>query len=743
MRESSAGALTLKRRDLEPESRTVIKVGTEFYIHASSLSSRRRATHSLVNGESFAVFEAGGDVLETPHEPLGFFHRDTRHLSRFELKIAGETPYYLDSHITRENAQFRINLSNPDLSVDGYDSSLPLNSIQIERNWVISGPALCQKIAVRNFARLPLEIPLDVLFGADFADLFEVRGVKRSSRGELCEPKVARDHVHFQYHGLDGRKRFTRVMFDPEPETLQSGRASFVLTLNPDEQRFIEVQVTGGDDDKVAHVPLRFERALAARRSEIASYDPGWSSITASSEPLGTLLSRSTADLTSIIQHAPKGTFIMAGVPWFATLFGRDSILAALSVLPFNPAVAVGTLKTLASLQGTEINRERDEQPGKIIHEIRGGELAGTGEVPFGRYYGSIDSTPLFLCLLGAYVAVTGDLKLPAELWGNVERALEWIERFGDRDGDLFLEYIRLTPKGLANQGWKDSFDSISHADGSLARAPIALCEVQAYVYAAYVSIAEVALRLGRGKMAAILANRAKDLRRRFLAQFWLEDEGTVALALDRDKQPCRVMASNAAHCMAAGLLEPEQARVLAERLLSDQMYSGWGIRTLASNERRYNPMSYHNGSIWPHDNAIAAAAFRRISHHGGILKVLEGLTQAAAHLKTGSLPELYCGFPRDERVSPVPYPVACHPQAWSAASIFTVVQAMLGIEVGGFDRKLVLESPAMPEWLDWLKIENLRVGDGAVSLIAHRARNGARIEVLENRGDVSVEIRQ
>ena len=742
MGQLSAGALTLKRRDPEPESRTVIKVGSEFYIHASSLTSRR-STRALVNGESFAVFEAGGDVLETPHEPLGFFHRDTRHLSRFELKIAGETPYYLDSHITRENAQFRIHLSNPDLSLDGHDSLLPLNSIQIERNWVISGSALCQKIAVRNFARLPVEIPLDVLFGADFADLFEVRGVKRAGRGELCEPTIARDHVHFQYHGLDGRRRFTRVMFDPEPEALGSGHASFVFTLDPDEQRSFEVEVTGGCEDGAPNFrPLRYARALETRRSEIASYHPGWSTITASSEPLNTLLSRSTADLTSIIQYAPEGTFIMAGVPWFATLFGRDSILAALSVLPFNPAVAVGTLKTLASLQGTEVNRERDEQPGKIVHEIRGGELAATGEVPFGRYYGSIDSTPLFLCLLGAYAAVTGDLKLPAELWSNVERALEWIERWGDRDGDLFLEYIRLTPKGLANQGWKDSFDSISHADGSLARAPIALCEVQAYVYAAYVSIAELAIRLGRAQMAAILTTRAKDLRRRFLEKFWLEEEGTVALALDRDKQPCRVMSSNAAHCMAAGLLEPEQALVLANRLMSDEMFSGWGVRTLGSNERRYNPMSYHNGSVWPHDNAIVAAGLRRISHHDGILRILEGLTQAAAYLKTGSPPELYCGFNRDERVGPVPYPVACHPQAWSAASIFTVLQAMLGIEVAGFERKLVMESPAMPEWLDWLKIDNLRVGDGAVSLIAHRAQKTARVEVLENRGDISVEIR-
>jgi len=741
--EPSVDTLTLKGRPVKPESKTIIKVGSDLYVHAASMISRR-TTRSLVNGDSFAVFEAGGDVLETPHEPLGFFHRDTRHLSRFELKVAGETPYYLDSHITRENAQLHVNLSNPDLRIDGDDSSLPINSIQIERNWAISGSELCQQVVVRNFARLAVEIPLDFLFDADFADLFEVRGVRRSRRGYLYQPEVARDRVRFKYQGLDGRKRFTCLVFDPEPAELRHGRASFRVRLMPDEQRAMEIQVTGGCEESAspAEKPVKFARVLAKRRSEIASYHPGWSSITASSEPLNNLLNRSTADLTSIMQATAEGTFIMAGIPWFATLFGRDSILTALSLLVFNPAVAAGTLKTLARWQGSELNHARDEEPGKIVHEIRGGELAATGEVPFARYYGSTDSTPLFLCLLGAYVAVTGDLKLPAELWNNVERALEWIHRWGDRDGDGYVEYLRETPKGLANQGWKDSFDSVSHADGTLARPPIALCEVQAYVYAAYCLTAEVARRMGRAQLAADLVARATDLKQRFARDFWLEEERTVALALDGDKRPCRVMASNAAHCLAAGLLSHEHAQALADRLLRPEMFSGWGMRTLASNERRYNPMSYHNGSVWPHDNAVAAAGFRRISHHGGILRILEGLTHAAVHLKTGSLPELFCGFPRDERAGPIPYPVACHPQAWSAASIFMIIQAMLGITVGGFDHRLVIDRPAMPEWLDWLKVENLRVGTGAVSLLVRRTPKASKVEILKTRGPVVVEVK-
>jgi len=743
VKELSAGPLTLRRRESRAESRTVIRVGSDFYVRASSLTSRR-ATRVLVNGQSFAVFEAGGDVLETPHEPLGFFHRDTRHLSRFELKIAGETPHYLNSYVSRENAQLRVNLSNPDLGLDGEDFELPINSIQIERDWVIAGDALFHKMVVRNYARAAIEIPLDFLFGADFADLFEVRGLKRRRRGEFARPGVGRDWVRFSYRGLDGKSRFTRVVFDPRPLTLRPGRASFVLTVNPDEQKEMEMLVRGGSEDLPSrtHVPIRFEGALAERHSELARYSPGWSTITASSEPLDNLLRRSSADLNSIIQPAPEGTFVMAGIPWFATLFGRDSILTALFVLPINPALAVGTLKKLANLQGTEINDARDEQPGKIIHEIRWGEVAATGEVPFGRYYGSIDSTPLFLWLLGEYAAVTGDLKLPAELWSNVERALEWIERWGDRDGDLYVEYIRETPRGLANQGWKDSFDSVSHADGMLARPPIALCEVQGYVYAAYISIAQVARRLGHTSLANRLLERAASLKERFIRDFWLEEQGTVALALDADKKPCKVIASNAAHCLAAGLLDARQGERVAGRLLGDEMFSGWGIRTLASGEQRYNPMSYHNGSVWPHDNAIAAAGLRRTSNRDGIVKILEGLVQAAAHLKTGSLPELFCGFVRDERLGPVPYPVACHPQAWSAASIFMILRAMLGIEVAGFDRKLFIDSPLMPPWLDWIKIENLRVGDGSVSFLVRRTSDAPAIEILDRQGPVAIEFR-
>jgi glycogen debranching enzyme len=508
------------------------------------------------------------------------------------------------------------------------------------------------------------------------------------------------------------------------------------------------MRIAGGSEPEVGRgrsMPLaEFDSALAGRRSKIEESQTAWARLSSGNDLFDSLLTRSQADLTSLISHTADVTFMMAGIPWFATLFGRDSIITTLSVLPFNPAVAEHTLRALAKMQGSRIDETREEQPGKIVHEIRAGEMAATGEVPFGRYYGSIDSTPLFLWLLGRCVATTGNLAFAEELWPNAERALEWIERWGDRDGDGYVEYINKTPRGLANQGWKDSFDAISHANGELASPPIALAEVQGYVYAAYVSIADVATRLGHSEVASRLSERAAALKKKFSRDFWLEPERTVALALDGEKQPCRVMASNAAHCLATGLLDADQAAALSQRLLGDEMFSGWGIRTLSTNERRYNPMSYHNGSVWPHDNAIAAMGLAQYGNRAGALRILEGLFDAAVHLETASLPELFCGFPREPRLGPVPYPVACYPQAWSAASVFMILQALLGLEVMGFERRVSINSPTIPPWLEWLRIEDLKVGDSSVSLFPRRAGDGDVVtEVFERRGSVTVQVKR
>jgi glycogen debranching enzyme len=533
-------------------------------------------------------------------------------------------------------------------------------------------------------------------------------------------------------------------LFDCAAAEVDAQHAVFQLRLEPGENRQLECRITAGNPSSHGGAPNRarnFRAAVEERQSELASFRAGWAGISASNNEFASMVRRATVDLTSIVRTSGAGAFIMAGVPWFATLFGRDSIITALSILPFHPEIAKRTLRTLAALQGSTVDDARDEQPGKIVHEIRSGEMAATGEVPFGRYYGSVDSTPLFLWLYGRCIESTGDLELASQLWPNVERAIEWIERWGDRGHDGYVKYMRQTPRGLDNQGWKDSADAIFHHDGELARPPFALAEVQGYVYAACTSVALVATRLGRAHVAERLNARATALKQSFERDFWLEREQMIALALDADGRPCRVMASNGAHCLATGLVDGERATAMCKRLLADDMYSGWGIRTLSRNEQRYNPMSYHNGSVWPHDNAMAALGLARAGDHAGVIKVLEGLFDACEQLNTSSLPELFCGFRRESGLGPVPYPVACYPQAWSAASIFMMMQAMLGMRVFGFERRVVFDTHLLPSWLDWLSIDGLRVGDGRISFVLRRFPNGAAIEVKEKSGGVRVEV--
>jgi len=726
-----------RRASAEP-AQTVVKVGADYYVLASSMASRR-ASQVLADGRSFAVFESAGDIIDSPLEALGFFNSDTRHLSRFEMLIAGAAPYFLNSYLSDDRAQFRATLTNADLGERRSPSFLPRNSIRVNRGWVLNGGALYHHVTLRNYTGAAVEIEIDFFYGVDFADVFEVRGLRRARRGQMLNPRVDGNRVELRYRGLDDAERSTEIFFDCAPNEFDSQHAVFAIRLEPGENRKLECRIAAG---RTTHHAGNFGAAVEERQAELARFRDGWATISASNSRFATMIRRAAVDLTSIVTRTETGgAFIMAGVPWFATLFGRDSIITALSILPFHPEIAAGTLRTLAALQGTTVNDARDEQPGKIVHEIRSGEMASTGEVPFGRYYGSVDSTPLFLWLYGRCVESTGDLGLAGELWPNVERAIGWIERWGDRDGDGYVKYMRETPRGLDNQGWKDSADAIFHHDGELARPPIALAEVQGYVYAACTRVAPIAARLGHSVVADRLLSRAAALKRSFERDFWLDREGMIALALDADRRPCRVMTSNGAHCLATGLVDGDRADAMCKRLLADDMYSGWGIRTLSRNERRYNPMSYHNGSVWPHDNAIATLGLARAGDNAGVIKVLEGLFDASEQLNTSSLPELFCGFRREAGLGPVPYPVACYPQAWSAASIFMALQATLGMRVLGFERRVVFDAHLIPSWLDWLSIDGLRVGDGSISVVLRRSPNGAAIEVKEKSGGVRVEV--
>lgn len=716
-----------------------ITIKTDYYV-ATGWPPVEERVRVLKYGQMFAVFDRYGNVRASGLGEHGIYYKGTRYLSRLMLSMGDIPPLFLSSCVRADNALFSADLTNLDIFSED-QVVLKRGSVHLVRSRLLWEGVCYEQLRLTNYGSTAVHLPIRFEFGADFADIFEVRGVKRARRGERMPDVVDRDRVIMRYRGLDDVIRTTVVCCSPVPEEVS---ASHIL-INADLQAREAVKVlftVQCEDSKFASVET-FDRALAAVSQDLTIAQEDTCRVRTSNPQLDTWLNRSFADVRMMTVGNPEVDYPYAGVPWFSTVFGRDGIITALECLWLNPRIARGVLQYLAATQAQHVDSEAEAEPGKIVHETRHGEMAALGEIPFRRYYGSVDSTPLFVILAGALFRRTGDLDFIRALWPHIELALSWIDVYGDQDSDGFVEYRRRSEKGLVQQGWKDSSDSVFHADGTLAEPPIALCEVQAYVYGAKIAAALLADAMGDKPRADSLHTQAASLKKNFEATFWCEELSTYALALDRHKAPCRVRTSNAGHCLYTKIAEPVHASKVAATLLSEESFSGWGVRTVSSNEKMYNPISYHNGSVWPHDTAILSAGLAQYGMTNQAAYLFDSLFEASAFFEMNRLPELLCGLHRRSGEGPTAYPVACSPQAWSAGAAFMLLKASLGLFINFGKREIVFHRPKLPKSANWLHIDGFTLGDSKADLLLKRVNGRIRVEISDQVGELDVTVRE
>lgn len=714
-----------------------IEVENKYYILATSSLADQR-TLVLKEGDSFGIFDWLGDIHQVGTGTQGIYHNGTRYVSRIELTVNGTRPLLLSAAPREDNQVLVVDLTNPDLKVN--DHPLKQDTVHMQRLKFLWESKYHEKIMIRNFGLDQARFDVEFHFQADYWDIFEIRGIPRSKRGQMLPVRHEENQIIFGYHGLDDVVRETRIRITPAPDAIETRRARYHIALQPGEEMNIEMEIAFLEGDQKA-TQVGFENARSTMNAYMERAHEHSADILTSNEQFNDWVNRSKSDLITMATRTPQGLYPYAGVPWFSTAFGRDGIITAMECLWAEPELSKGVLKYLAHTQATDFNDFQDAEPGKIFHETRGGEMANTNEIPFKMYYGTIDATPLFISLAGAYLERTNDIATLREMWPNIENALYWIDHYGDVDGDGFVEYKTKSSKGLTNQGWKDSQDSVFYEDGRLAKDPIALCEVQGYVYDAKVRAAEIAGALGFYDIQEKLRQEASGLKRRFNDLFWSESKQTYVLALDGEKRPCNVVSSNAGHCLFSGIATTERARHTAERLLDERMFSGWGIRTIASDEARYNPMSYHNGSIWPHDNAMIAMGFSRYGLMEEACTTMTAIFESSFFMPGKRLPELFCGFPRVRRKAPTLYPVACSPQAWAVGAVFMMLQACLGMTIKAAENAIVFCHPRLPAFLDDITITNLRINDKSLILQIRREKEGVEAVVLTPGTGVEIRI--
>lgn len=701
----------------------------------SDLSQGRQQV--LKSGEVFAIFDGAGDI--SPHQDAkeGLYHRDTRHLSRLRLTIEGRPLEVLSTGVSLRSNMLVVEAANPDLQTAS--GPVARETVHVQRSTFLWDGGAFERISVRNHGLQSAKLELALAFAADFADIFEARGFDRGTRGAV-HATLDTSEVRFAYGSADGERRETRLAFWPAPDRLSDSMAAWQIQLAPHESHVIFVRI-GCTAEAPEGRALGYFSALRRSRR-------GWRTmcrrsvrVTSSDPIVNEIFGRARSDLCMLTTETEYGLYPFAGVPWFAAPFGRDGLITSLLTLWTDPAIARGTLTYLAAVQAQTDDPATDAEPGKILHEGRSGELARLGTIPFRRYYGAIDSTPLFLVLAGAYLKRTGDVETIRTIGAAVDRAVNWLCTFGDPDADGFIEYLRRRPDGLRNQGWKDSDDSVFHRDGRLAEGPIALVEVQGYAYAAWLSASRIALALGDAARSADYATNASLLRDQIERHFWDDELGTYALALDGAKEPCLVRSSNAGHLLFCGVPGPDRAAAVAASLSGPQAFSGFGIRTLAQGEARYNPMSYHNGSIWPHDNAMIALGLSAYGFKREALRVFEAMLLTAEHMDLKRLPELFCGFRRRRGRGPSLYPRACAPQAWAAAAPFGALAAALGLGFDAETQTVRLDRPRLPARLDWLRLEGVGIGDGRADLLLRRVGDHVSVDVLRRDGSIEIAV--
>jgi glycogen debranching enzyme len=686
----------------------------------------------------FLLTDLAGRVPRGNTSGFGLYYRDTRYLSGFEFSFStGRASCLLSTaELGYSSEQVLTNFS----MVDAEGRHIPQGTIEVLRTRVIHD-ALEETLQIRNYNQFPVDLEVVFRFAADFADIFVVRGFEPEQQGRPDPPVWRSGALILRYHGADGHTRETMVRFSPRPTATMADPdvafATFRVSL--DSHAFTTLSLTVTVDGRGAASPGK--RRFAAVEQSYQEWVNDSTHVNTDSDFLNTILDRSLRDLRMLWHDDDvEGGFPAAGTPWYDTLFGRDASIIGIQTLWLKPRIARQCLRALARYQGTSFDDWRDEQPGKILHELRVGELTLTGELPFSPYYGSVDSTPLFLILCGEYFLWTADLEAMRELEFNLRAALRWIDEFGDPDRDGYIEYEKRSAKGLLNQGWKDSEDSLMHADGSLLPPPIRLVEVQAYAYRARRLMARVFSALGDEQTARELSRKAEALAERFRRDFWIPS-GFFALAIDGEGRPATSVTSNPGHALWCGIATQEQAAQQVQRLMKRDMFSGWGLRTLSEESPRYNPQAYHNGTVWPHDNSIAVMGMKRYGHEEEMNRVATGLFDAAKTFEYYRLPELFGGLGRSAHRSPVPYPVACRPQGWAAGAFPLITQAMLGLCPDAPNHTLYVVRPILPDWLNAVSLAGLKVGDAEVDLFFERTAHGTAVEVVDVSGELSVRV--